>query len=113
MTDSRKPSFEFWASILVVSVPLLYVLMFPVACWLVDRGTLPVLETARVYRPLLRGATYEFRPIGTPFRWYAELLLDGSHWGKDNTTVVTFMDLVLEVYDAVGERPSGRFEAAE
>src|SRR5207245_8905142 len=79
MADSLKPSFGFWAAILVVSVPVFYFLSFSPACWLVDRGTLPAFETARFYRPLVRGATCGFRPIATPLRWYGELLLPSSH----------------------------------
>jgi hypothetical protein len=97
MTDSRKPSFGFWVTILVASVPLVYVLSFSPACYLVDRGSLPACETARFYRPLIRGATYNFWPIAIPLRRYGELLLPSSHLTPTDSNVVDVMDMMLAV----------------
>lgn len=95
MADSRKPSIGFWATILVASVPILYVLSFSVACWLVDRGSLPAWETARFYRPLIRGANCGFWPVAIPLRRYGELLLPGSHLTPSDSNVVDVMDMML------------------
>jgi hypothetical protein len=94
MTDCRKPSFGFWATLLVVSVPLLYIVSFPLACWLVDRNNLPACETARFYRPLIRGANCGFWPIAIPLRRFGELLLPSSHLTPSDSNVVDVMDML-------------------
>jgi hypothetical protein len=34
MTDRKKPGVAFWETVVVVSIPLLYVLSFGPACWM-------------------------------------------------------------------------------
>jgi len=99
MRKTGKPSLAFWATILVVTIPLLYVLSFSVACWLVDCSTLPAWETARVYRPLIRGANCDFWPIAIPLRRYGELLLPASHLTPNDSNVVDVMDMLLNFDD--------------
>jgi hypothetical protein len=52
MTEQKKPGMAFWATVVVVVV-LVYPASFGPACWLVERGTLPISGTATVYRPVL------------------------------------------------------------
>jgi hypothetical protein len=57
----------------VVMLPLLYVVSFGPACWLVGIVGLPRLGTARFYRPLVRVVNAESRPLSAILGWYAGL----------------------------------------
>src|SRR5258708_32596335 len=74
MSDLRKPSFGFWAMILLMTIPAVYVLAFGPACALVYRDSLPG-ETALVYRPLLRAAKSDVSPMAVPLRWYVGVFM--------------------------------------
>jgi hypothetical protein len=37
MTDRKKPGVAFWATVVVVGLPLLYVLSFGPVCWITSR----------------------------------------------------------------------------
>jgi len=50
--DRKAPSAAFWATVVVVAL-LLYPISFGPACWMVERGFLPVHRTSMVYRPVL------------------------------------------------------------
>jgi hypothetical protein len=55
MTDRKKPGLAFWATVMVACLmPILYVLSFGPACWLLARGRIPFTPTATVYRPISR-----------------------------------------------------------
>jgi hypothetical protein len=74
MSDERKAVWP-WIVALLIGLPVLYVASFGPACWLVERGVLPLRTTAMVFRPLLV-ATVRGRPpiVPTALRWYAGLL---------------------------------------
>ena len=52
--DRNKPGVAFWATVVVVVVPILYVVSFGPACWLGDRKVIPESIPRFVYRPLAR-----------------------------------------------------------
>ena len=54
MRDGRKSSVWPWIVALLIGLPVLYVLSFGPACWLVARGKIPFAPTAAVYRPTSR-----------------------------------------------------------
>ena len=58
MTPRKKPGMVFWATVVVVCLPLLYVASFGPACWAVGRGVLSAEYAAVVYRPIVV-ATYK------------------------------------------------------
>ncbi len=97
MTD-RRPSAGFWAALFLLGLPLLYILTFGPACWLVTRERIPMRATAKVYRPLVRTATSRFRPVAVPLCWYADLFAFDNftpNWGNSSNTV-EIMDLLLD-----------------
>jgi hypothetical protein len=102
-SGSPRPSFGFWATILVVSIPLLYVLSFSPACYLVDYGSLPALEVARVYRPLVRGATGRFSFIAAPLQWYGDLFLPSPNLDISDESPVEVMRVALDI-DEINEK---------
>jgi hypothetical protein len=51
--DRKKPGVAFWATVVVVGLPLLYVLSFGPACWLARQRFLPPSVAAQIYRPIL------------------------------------------------------------
>lgn len=90
MSQERRPSLGFWTTVAVVAAPLVYIMSFGVACWLVTREVLPARPTARVYRPLVRAATSQFRPVAVPLCWYADLFAFDDFtptWGNSSDTV--------------------------
>ena len=104
MSEQRRPSVGFWSTVVVASLPLLYVLSFGPACGLVNSGKLPDLETAKFYRPLVRAATCEFWPVAFPLHWYGEVFAPDEtriYTGK-SFSVVDFMNLLLLVSEVEG-----------
>ena len=53
MTDRKKPGVAFWATVVVVAMPLLYVLSFGPACWAAHRGLAEPRHVSLAYEPLL------------------------------------------------------------
>jgi hypothetical protein len=53
LTDRNKPGVAFWATVVLVGLPLLYVLSFGPACWMVDGGMVAARPVARIYRPIV------------------------------------------------------------
>jgi hypothetical protein len=52
--DRNKPGVAFWATVVVVGLPLLYVLSFGPACWLAIRRPSLAAIVGRAYSPLTR-----------------------------------------------------------
>jgi hypothetical protein len=77
MTDRKKPGVAFWATVVLVCLPLLYIASFGPACWIRLNRVLPNSEILLdvhlfVYRPLYALAeTHE--SIGRAMSWYAYL----------------------------------------
>jgi hypothetical protein len=71
MTTSRaKPGMAFWATVVLVVVPLLYVLSFGPACWLL--GSSPSrFAVADAYAPLVM-----LSQRGTVLHWFATIGTD-------------------------------------
>ncbi len=70
MTDRKKPGWAFWATVLTLFVPVLYVLSFGPAWWMASRGKLPAKGVAyAAFRPLIWATV---RSQG-PLRWWADL----------------------------------------
>jgi hypothetical protein len=74
MSDDRKTLLWPWIVALLIGLPLLYVVSFGPACWLVSRDALPRLRTARLYRPLVRIVITDTLPVSGILRWYSGLL---------------------------------------
>jgi hypothetical protein len=53
MSDHRKPGVAYWATVVVVCLPLLYVLSFGPACWISSRTGMGVYKLPTLYRPIL------------------------------------------------------------
>ena len=90
MSQERRHSVGFWATVFVVSLGLLYPLSFGPICALVTRDKLPLRPMALIYRPLVRAATSQFRTVAVPLCWYADLFaFDGftPTWGNSSDTV--------------------------
>jgi hypothetical protein len=73
--DRKKPGVAFWATVVVVCLPILYVASFGPWCWFVvqkaetqDKSTKPSL-----YRPLIYAWWYGSGDIRSPIAWYANL----------------------------------------
>jgi hypothetical protein len=73
MTDRKKPGWAFWAAVVLVALPVLYVLSFGPACWISSRlghggGLLPT-----IYRPLVAtmriGEEAKERQICAAYSW--------------------------------------------
>jgi hypothetical protein len=54
MSDNRKTSVWPRITTLLAGVPVLYVLSFGPACWLVARDKIPFAPVVAVYRPISR-----------------------------------------------------------
>jgi hypothetical protein len=78
MTDRKKPSAAFWATVVVV-VPLLYVLDFGPACWITSRvGSGEQLMSA-IYEPLFESSAL-IRPGLHAYALFGAA--KGWHWRK-------------------------------
>ncbi len=96
-SDVRKPGVAFWASV-ALAIPVLYVLSFGPACWLVDRGNARIEVVARVYRPFVRAAAAE-NGIGRFLKWYGGL--DRPRNTPATTIPMTgWMNFYLNLFDA-------------
>src|SRR5215469_3946082 len=63
---SKKPGVACWATVMLVAVlaPILYVASFGPACWLFDRGLVPISLLHRAYFPAMRmSADGPVRPL--------------------------------------------------
>jgi hypothetical protein len=70
----KKPGVAFWATVVVVVAPLLYMLSFGPACWLATTNSMPAsAECAAwtIYAPLVRCSLYEKHPPAQALRWWA------------------------------------------
>jgi hypothetical protein len=86
MTDRKKPGLAFWATVVVVGLPLLYVLSFGPACWITSRCSLPGDWLFVVYAPMIwplnNGPTFLFDAIS----WYSLIgVAEGWGWQIDLT----------------------------
>jgi hypothetical protein len=76
MTDRKKPGVTFWATVVVASLPLLYVLSFGPACWWfsdwIPYGPGP-RHIPKYYHPIGWVALKGGHRIMTAFSWYANL----------------------------------------
>jgi hypothetical protein len=52
-SDRNKPGVAFWATVVVVALPLIYVLSFGPACWISSHSGIGVYALPKVYRPIL------------------------------------------------------------
>jgi hypothetical protein len=89
LDDRKKPGWAFWTTVVVASLPLLYVASFGPACWLwsgtaiyfprdnISVGAPDVLpRAATIYWPM--GWLVKNGPsgIGRVIKWYARLRID-------------------------------------
>jgi hypothetical protein len=72
VTDRKKPGVAFWASVVVVVLPLLYVLSFGPACWIASR-TKGKHVIPKIYWPISWVAMEHFWTLSPPIAWYAQL----------------------------------------
>ncbi len=100
MSQERRPSVGFWATVVLVAVPFVYGLSFGPACGLVDKDVLPMLGTSRVYRPLIRAAGSDFSPAAVPLQWWAQLFSPNSP-KRTGSSIVRRMDMSLDMFDLV------------
>jgi hypothetical protein len=100
MTDRKKPGVAFWATVVVVCLPLLYVLSFGPACWLVDRGWLSARRASQVFRPIIL-TIGESETVRSAANLYAGFASDRPGW-----TVIRLMDAagLIEVKSGVWPR---------
>lgn len=76
-------------------LPVLYVVLFGPACWAVDRGILPAVETARVFRPLVRVGASRILGVAGVIRWYVGIGLEN----RDDTWFLHRLDDALDLDD--------------
>jgi hypothetical protein len=76
MTDRKKPGVAVWATVVVVSLPLLYLLGFGPACWL----------TAQSWENGIRKGGWDMPPRWMViYRPFGAILSKGVIPGKDST----------------------------
>jgi len=69
MTDRKpRPLWPFLTAALI-GLPVLYVVSFGPACWLVEHG-FPARPAAFIYEPLLRQALLKEGPVREALHWY-------------------------------------------
>jgi hypothetical protein len=56
MTDRKKPGWAFWAVVVLVALPVLYVASFGPACWLARDHLISDDVAVDTYRPLIHVA---------------------------------------------------------
>jgi hypothetical protein len=79
MTDLKRPGVAFWAAVVVVAVPVLYLLSAGPAHWMFARGWPPqwAYDAAEiVYAPIRWIFDYAPTPLRDALRWYLDL------WGR-------------------------------
>jgi hypothetical protein len=78
MTTRKHPSVAFWATVVAVCLPLIYVLSFGPACWISSRLDRGAMGVNCVYQPLMRLCCRGDQPsmtlTGDLLREYAECL---------------------------------------
>ncbi|MGE5191994.1 MAG: hypothetical protein ACM3U2_05785 [Deltaproteobacteria bacterium] len=72
MTDRKKPGMAFWATVVVVCLPLLYVLSFGPACWITSWTNIGARIIPIVYRPITRCLSSS-APVDGAIRWFSNL----------------------------------------
>ena len=87
----------FWATVVVVAVPVLYVASFGPACWLVNREQVDCLVAARIYRPILRVAMAG-TDIGRALCWYGDLDRPRNR-AQTSIPMAGWMNFALSMYD--------------
>ena len=70
MTSRKKPGVAFWATVVVVVV-LMYPISFGPACWLANRGRIPMKPVAIVYGPLVDRGIENRSYVERSLLWYA------------------------------------------
>jgi len=105
MSESKKkPGVAFWATVVVVVVPLFYVLSFGPACWLAYRDALSMRWTGIVFHPLVVAAIDGPQPIRRVLAGYAELFAPPwkAEWIDNIYRPLIHMsfDILQEVRDA-------------
>lgn len=80
LARSRKA--RWWATVLLIGVPVLYVLSFGPVCWTLSRaGVEGRTRLSAVYQPLLRASVTAPRPVGQLIAWYSQVwAADGWGW---------------------------------
>ena len=71
MTDPKKPGVAFWATVVVVCLPIAYVLSFGPACWISSHTGIGYFALPKVYRPIV-DAMSTSRNVADLCNWYAE-----------------------------------------
>jgi len=71
MNDRKKPGVAFWATMVVVCLPIAYLLSFGPVCWISSHAGLGHFTLPRVYRPILE-AMSSSRNVAHLFNWYAK-----------------------------------------
>ena len=78
MDESRKkPGWVFWTTVVPVGLPVLYVLSFGPACWLVESGKLAIDPTALFFDPVLRIERHALLHGPEPVSYLLRLYGDG------------------------------------
>jgi hypothetical protein len=105
MSEQHKNPSTFWPALSLASIPLLYVVLFGPACWLVDHDALPARKMATIYYPFVRGATSDFRPVSVPLRWYGELFAPNRRqwFSRNEESVIDLMSGLLTMYEDKAE----------
>jgi hypothetical protein len=71
MTVNNKPGVAFWATVVVVAIPLIYVLSFGPVCWICSYAGTGQFVLPRVYQPIL-DAMSSSRNVADVCHWYAQ-----------------------------------------
>jgi hypothetical protein len=73
MTDRKKPGWAFWATVVLLSSSVLYVLSFGPACWLSNDGMISSTTITTVYPGLWQVVMRGPQPFRRWLRWYVNL----------------------------------------
>ena len=76
MTDRKKPGVGFWATVVVVTKPLLYGLSIGPAAWAIHQPWCPAWAfgvCTIIYSPIIWLEQYGPQPIRLAIGWYGQL----------------------------------------
>lgn len=86
MSNPQNTRAVAWLMLSILLVLLSYPLSFGPACWLADRGVVPIDAVFKGYAPII-SAMREVKPVRSVFLWYAKS-------GSQNGSLISLILLI-------------------